>query len=264
VSSTFFGKGAAMTDMAGTSAIDTGSGFRIGDVLERTFSILGRNFLPFILLSGIATLPYLAFYWNQSGAPFAPMAPSKIGSALFLPLLLGAVLKILTQAVIVYGAFQDMRRQSVRIGESLRVGLARILPIMGLLICYSLGVSLGMILLLVPGLIFLTMWYVAIPVCVVERLGPLKSLGRSRALTKGHRWKLFGLLVLLGIAGGILGAAVPYLARMAAGRVAFVIVQYLVQAVVGAFSAILVVVVYRDLRVAKDGIDTDRIAAVFD
>ena len=31
-----------------------------------------------------------------------------------------------------------------------------------------------------------------------------------------------------------------------------------------AFSATLVVVTYRDLRVAKEGVDTDQIAAVFD
>jgi hypothetical protein len=31
-----------------------------------------------------------------------------------------------------------------------------------------------------------------------------------------------------------------------------------------AFFAILVVVAYRDLRVAKEGIDTDQIAAVFE
>jgi hypothetical protein len=35
-------------------------------------------------------------------------------------------------------------------------------------------------------------------------------------------------------------------------------------ALVGAFSAILGVVIYHDLRVAKEGVDTDQIAAVFD
>jgi len=35
-------------------------------------------------------------------------------------------------------------------------------------------------------------------------------------------------------------------------------------AVAGAFNAIMVVVAYHDLRVAKEGIDTDQIASVFD
>ena len=35
-------------------------------------------------------------------------------------------------------------------------------------------------------------------------------------------------------------------------------------ALFGAFNAIMVVVTYHDLRVAKEGVDTDQIAAVFD
>jgi hypothetical protein len=31
-----------------------------------------------------------------------------------------------------------------------------------------------------------------------------------------------------------------------------------------AFNAVLAVVIYRDLRVAKEGVDTDHIASVFD
>jgi hypothetical protein len=253
-----------MTDIAGITTIDTQSAFRIGDVLERTFSIFGRNILPFIVLSGIATLPYVVVYWTQSAAPLAMFAPARTGATILLTSLLGGVLKVLTQAVIVYAAFQDMRGRKVRMGESLRIGVGRILPILGLGICYAFGLGLAFMLFLVPGLILMTMWYVSIPACVVETLGPLKSLGRSRALTEGHRWKLFGLLVISFIAGIVVGWVFPYLARMIAGRAGFVIAQYLAQAVVGAFSAILVVVVYRDLRVAREGIDTDRIAAVFD
>jgi hypothetical protein len=262
----FDAKGDAMTDFASGTAIDAGSAFRIGDVLGRSFSILGRNFVPFVILSGIASLPYLYLFWTLSvvsatpAASLSPAAAQKLIASFVLPIVVGASLKILTQAIIVNGAFQDMRDHKVSIGQSLSVGLARILPVLGLSICYIAGYLIGTLLLIVPGIIVLMMWYVAMPVCVVERLGPLKSLGRSRMLTKGHRWKLFGLLILVGFVGG----AFPAFGQMIGGRVGFVIFQYLVQAVVGAFSAILVVVVYRDLRVAKEGIDTDRIASVFD
>src|SRR5215475_5262435 len=40
------------------------------------------------------------------------------------------------------------------------------------------------------------MWFVAVPACVEERLGPWTSLRRSRDLTKGHRWKLCGPALL--------------------------------------------------------------------
>src|SRR5207302_7500833 len=98
----------------------------------------------------------------------------------------------LCQAVILHAAFQDMRGRAVNLGESLSVGLRRFLPIIGASILLSLGAAVGMLLLIVPGLILLTMWYVAIPACVVEELGPARSLGRSSELTRGNRWKIFG------------------------------------------------------------------------
>jgi asparagine N-glycosylation enzyme membrane subunit Stt3 len=58
--------------------------------------------------------------------------------------------------------------------------------------------------------------------------------------------------------------AVSAIAKLLLGRIALVILQYLVQALVAVFGALLVVVVYRDLRAARDGIDTEQIAAVFD
>lgn len=251
-----------MSDVVSGSMIGSSAEFSIGGVFSRTFSILGRNFAPFALISAVATLPYVLFYWNQTAA--VPGALPKFNIDMALPFIVGFVLKMLIQAVIVYAAFQDMRRRPVAIGESFGKALPRLAPILGLMIVEGLAVGFGTILLIVPGIILMMMWYVALPVCVVEQLGPIESLGRSSELTKGHRWKLFGLVLIVGIVGLIIGATIPIAGRLIFGRVGFVITQYLVQTVVGAFGAILVIVIYHDLRVAKEGIDTDQIAAVFD
>jgi hypothetical protein len=250
-----------MSDIAAGAITDSNAGFTIGGVFERTFSILGRNFVPFFLLSAVATLPYLAFYWIQSAAPLALAKP---GAALALPFIIGFVLKMFTQAVILHAAFQDLRGRPISINDSFRVGFARFLPIVGLIILEGLGVGLGTVLLVVPGIILLLMWYLALPACVVERLGPVASLSRSAALTKGHRWKILGLILVLGIAGGIIAAVLPLAAKMVLGRIGFVVVQYLVQALIAVINGIIVIVLYRNLRVAKEGLDTEQIAAVFD
>src|SRR5258708_17090641 len=72
----------------------------------------------------------------------------------------------------------------------------------------GLAVMFASMLFIVPGLILYMMWSVATPACVVERLGPFRSMARSRALTKGHRWKIFGLLLLTLIPGVIIGAVI--------------------------------------------------------
>jgi len=248
-----------MSDVASGAATDSSAGFMIGDVLGRSFSILGRNLVPFTVLSGFASLPYLAYYLTMS--PGRSVAPNP--TAIALPLVLGFVLRMFVQAIILNAAFQDMRGRTVSMGESFRVGISRFLPIIGVIILEGMGVALGLVLLIVPGIILMLMWYVALPACVVERIGPVESLGRSAALTKGHRWKILGLILLVAIVGGVIGGVIGAVAVIS-GHIGLAIVQYLVQVFVSLYSAILVIVLYRDLRVAKEGIDTEQIAAVFD
>jgi hypothetical protein len=259
-----------MSDIASGIEPGSSSGFMIGDVLGRTFSILGRNFVPFTVLSGIATLPQLFFLLSvPTGQAAVTVRPNP--TAIFLPLVVGFVLRLLTQAVIVHAAFQDMRGRPVSVGESLRIAFSRFLPILGVIIVVGLGVFAASLALIVPGVILALMWYLALPACVVERTGVTESLGRSAELTKGHRWKLFGLILLVligglivaGVIGGVIGGV---LGATGAGvsHVAVSLIQYVIQALIAVFNAILVIVLYRDLRVAKEGIGTEQIAAVFD
>ena len=40
-------------------------------------------------------------------------------------------------------------------------------------------------------------WFLAAAVCVLERLGPFQSMERSRMLTKGGRWLILGIALVL-------------------------------------------------------------------
>jgi hypothetical protein len=110
----------------------------------------------------------------------------------------------------------------------------------------------------------MTMWYVANPACIVERLGVFASMARSSELTKGHRWSVFGMMLLLAIASGVMAAVVKGVLGLS-GSTGLVMSGTLAwTALAGAFGAIFVVVTYHDLRVAKEGVDTRQIVAVFD
>jgi len=235
--------------------------FRVGRVLNRTFSLLSRHFLTFFVVTAVAYVPTLLI--TQASA----FADSRSLSAVALTLVasfLAVVLGMLSQAVVLYGAFQDMRRRPVSLAESLKVGLRRVMPVVAIGIIVVVLVSFGIILFVVPGLILFAKWSVAIPVCVVERLGPSASLARSSELTKGHRWKIFGLMLLLFIIGSVVSPALDEMVPLVGGTTLTVIVSLLWNGVWGAFSAIAVVVTYHDLRVAKEGVSIDEIAAVFD
>jgi hypothetical protein len=58
---------------------------------------------------------------------------------------------VLSQAIVLYGAFQDMRGRPVDLIRSLRVGLHRFLPILGVAISVTLFAALGLMLFVVPG-----------------------------------------------------------------------------------------------------------------
>ncbi len=237
------------------------SDFRIGRVLSQTSTVLSRHFLTFFTIAAVANLPALVLFRDAQAAGGDPGQGALV---LLLGLLLVLVLTILSQAVILYGAFQDMRGRPVNLVDSLMVGLRRFFPIIGLAIMMTVLVGLGMMLLLVPGLILLTMWFVGTPVCVVEQRGPWASLRRSAELTKGHRWKIFGLILVLIVVSALVSPLIDLVLNAIGGKTLALIGELIWNGVWGAFYGIAAVVAYHDLRVAKEGVDIEQIAAVFD
>lgn len=119
----------------------------------------------------------------------------------WLGILLGTVISIvgafwvqgaLTQAV------DDIRdgRADLSLGET----FARVRPRLGAIVVAGLlaglGIALGLILLIIPGLVLLTWWAVIIPVVVLEGRSAGEAFGRSRELVRGFGWNVFGVIVL--------------------------------------------------------------------
>ncbi len=248
-----------MVEMAVDSVGMAQREFRIGKVLSRAFSIFSAHFVTFSMVSGFVWLPVAMVGFLNQGT-----AADQQGFVGLVTLIVALFVQPLATAIILYAAFQHMRGLPVRLGESISRGLSRFLPLLGLMLLSTLGVGLGLALFIIPGIILMVMWYVAVPVCVVERGGPVSSLGRSQELTKGHRWKLFGLYILIFLASLIGGSLLPVGAAAVAGGAGALIAQVIWQGIAQAFGSVLIVVAYHDLRVAKEGIDIERIAVVFD
>ena len=231
--------------------------FRVGRVFSRTLSLLSRNFPVYFAVAAVAALPSIFVETKLSVENAAYSAPLL---AVFTMLVLGP----LSQAIMLHTAFQDMSGRRINLSESVRAALGRWLPLIGLSICIGIGVFCGAILLIVPGVVLLMMWYVANPACIVERLGVFASMARSRELTKGHRWPIFGMWVLIAIASGVISAVLNSVLGMT-GSSGLVISGTLAwTALAGAFAAVFAIVTYHDLRVAKEGVNTRHIVAVFD
>jgi hypothetical protein len=220
---------------------------------------LWRHFSCFVVVGLIASSPILLLASTQTGEP---ADPEDINEWLWTEFLL-AVFDTFGRAVIIHVALQDMRRRApVSLIESLSVSLRCFWPLIGLAFADFLS-EIGLYLLIVPGLVLYTVWFVGLPACIVEQLGFSASLRRSLDLTKGHRWKAFGLMLLL--LTQTLGSwfVEPWLSA-AAGRIVGAVGHLIWDGVWVGLDATVLIVAYRDLRLAKEGTDIEQIASVFD
>jgi hypothetical protein len=296
--------GSFMADASVPTGHLTVGSFRVGNVISRAASMFLRNFPIYFVVTAIAGVPPLLVGVLVPASPVAAANPFQNAGAGGFTLLLTIVVWLLSQAIVLCGVFQAMRGRPLRLADCLKVGLRRFFPLIGLAIfagiatlAYTLFLAFAIVQLtkvlqpavlflaslplIVPILILYLMWFVAMPVCVLEPLGPFRSLGRSRALTKGHRWKIFWLilailipaLIVAGVISAVmarLGIAVNLRIGLFFGlngtpnSVAAQVVSLIWTAIWTAFYAILVAVAYHDLRVAKEGVDTEQIAAVFE
>lgn len=231
--------------------------FRVGDVFAKAFQILGRHFVALLILALLSNIPvflYLLAYVEGVGGNAETMSG--------IAPLLGMIGDITASGAITYGVVQRLRHQDFTVGRSLEIGLSCLFPILGVSILTFLAVALGLVLLIIPGLMLSCMYYVAGPVCVVERPGVVASLSRSSALTKGCRWKIFGIVVVVILASIAMQQVAP--AVFGAEAHVALLAGYLLDMVVSAFGAVLSGVTYYQLRVAKEGVDIETIARVFD
>lgn len=232
--------------------------FQLADVFSKALAIYGRRFGPFIVLTVIAQIPlYVAAFMIR----IPTSGPASTASAVFS--LLNMVCSSIASGAIIYGVVQELRGRVFSIANSIQIALHRILPIIGVAICTGILTFLGSILLLVPGMIVACMYYVSMPACVAERTGVFESMSRSAFLTKGYRWQVFGMFLLIVVGGLILGAIVGLVFAFT-GRVGLQVASQAMKAVVGSFYGVIVGVFYYQLRVAKEGVDIDKIASVFD
>lgn len=101
-----------------------------------------------------------------------------------------------TQAAMARALIAHERGDAVTFRGCLAASFGKVIPLLGLSFLTSMGMMFGFILLIFPGVMLAVTWSVAAPALVGEELGVIAALGRSADLTRGHRWKIFGLCAM--------------------------------------------------------------------
>jgi hypothetical protein len=116
----------------------------------------------------------------------------------------------------------------------------------------ALGILVGLVLLIVPGLVLLTWWVLIIPVIVLEQSRAGEAFTRSRELVRGHGWRVFGVIVLTLLLVIAFGIALSLLLIPVSGWLRSFLSNLLSGTLVTPFIAVTWTILYYRLRSVKE------------
>ncbi len=249
----------------------------IGEILGRSTKMLGRNFILFTLLALLAISPSIiqeafGIFEIVKGAATEADLVSISPGIFILELFLGYFLV----AVLAYRTFMELKGQKLSWGAGFGQALERFLPLVCLGIAFGAivllpflaiimfpGLAIAALIVVIPCIYALVVFFVIVPVAMIENTPGQKIFGRSAMLTKGSRWRIFVLILIIPLLTGILRPLYKFLFAYVFVEVnaifwSAIVVITCLQAVVTAYSAVLIAVTYHDLRRVKGDLDVNQ------
>ena len=179
----------------------------IGGVLGEAWDLY-RRFLWQFFLTALVVFAVLDLLSALAGAAAGDGAAAGIFWGL-IAFVIGIVGYFWVQGALVE-LVHDVRdgRADRSIGETYVAVQPRLPALIAAGILAALGIGVGLILFIVPGLFLLTIWSMLVPVIVIEGRAAGESFSRSREIVRGHGWPVFGLILITFITIGIASALI--------------------------------------------------------
>ena len=248
-----------------------------GELLDKTFTLYRQNFPLFF---GIAALPQIGLFvltTVMNGFLFSARQAQSVTAAagagigllvLSLMYLIGAVIAAgITQAATTFAVSSLYLEEPT----SVQAAYARVKGMVGrsihIVIEVGLRIGFGLILFIIPGIIVLRRYSLAVPAAVLEKLKTKDALKRSRNLSEGSggRVLLIYVLMLVLIYGVSIGVAwllrsiftPEVLQRSFPALAVRQFFSFLVGAAIGPVMTIAFSLLYYDQRVRKEAFDIE-------
>ena len=168
----------------------------VGEALTSSFNIILKN--PKILIPQLVSSLIFTLLVKLS-------VLGVVGWFLLLPL--GFLILVACPIVylVVAGMYPLLVKDVVNsvnpdLAKAARTAFTKILSLIAASILVSIIVTLGFILFIVPGLIFLTWFFYTIPALMLEDKGALEAMSASRAFGRDKKLNTLAVIILLGIA----------------------------------------------------------------
>ena len=152
--------------------------------------------MAFNIAAGSAMKPVLPNTSQDSPAGFNVLNLGGYIGGFLVGLIVTLSISSFSVAGSLYGLLQYGHGNRVSFADCVRAGILKVLPVLGLMLLWYLAVIVGSVLLVVPAIMLTIMWSASLPALINENIGVIRSFGRSRALTKGSRGRIFLLLLI--------------------------------------------------------------------
>ena len=248
----------------------------IGGVLDTTFQLYKASvvkLIPLSLIAALASSPptiYMLMNGNSLADPLAMLTMMRspgywlaviatwIGS---LWLMSAAFLKI--GAI---GAGGDLG-----LGSALQQSLSRLPTILLMTLLIMLALTIGFLLLIVPGLILMVSFALCFATALFESKGPVGALSESHRLVWGNWWRTLAILtvgfiivfVIYMAVSLVIGAVAPFLVLGGSDVETVLLITLVTSLLIGVLASLLItpfyismlLAIYWDLKLRKDGGD---------
>lgn len=217
---------------------------------------------PSDLLTGPAAFeaqPDPEAFMEDFGVFMAGVLVASLLTGLMVVLTIAACFKAVADAFL--GGTPDWR-------ESVRFAFTRLGPLLWVSILYGFGVALGFFVFILPAVWLAIAWALSYPALLVEDARGTRALRRSFRLVRGRWWPTLGVLlvgailitVIATIVQFVVSLPVVFVDSVLAGAVLSTVATILGYAISTPLQAALVVMVFFDLRVRKEGLDLELLA----
>jgi hypothetical protein len=188
----------------------------LGRILDDAAGLYRRYFKTLLLVALVVVVPvHLIVYGVGLGWLWSGYESPQTGGDVRLSDLVDQFTGLAAQLLVVTPLVTAMAVHVVRraaagapapAGETISAGLAVFARLFAAVLLVALGVGLGLLFLIIPGLFLAVRWAVVPQVVVVEGLSGSAALQRSFELTRGQGWFTFLVLLVTNLIVGVLSA----------------------------------------------------------
>jgi hypothetical protein len=236
----------------------------VGEILETAFRLYGRHWAVLMQIVAVVVVPLTLLQYLVGDAVSGNVTTTTNGQvalqegagqgilAGFLVAVLGLLILQILYGAVAWAVATVLVGRQPDIGESYRFGYRRMWSILLVGVLFALAVFGGLILFVVPGVIFAVRFSVSVPALVVEGRRGTEALSRSWNLVRGYSWPVFGAFLVAFLLTSIVNSV---LTSTSANWFVQGVLASIGSIVTTPFVGLVIGLIYFDLRVRKEMLD---------